>query len=315
MGPTNGINLAKVKYFSIEEYVNKIKLTDNLLNHMEETNKEFDKYLQKLAQYDDETIIYYWIISLEKEITYSNLIEKHYIDAKTLLDNDVFFDNFQMSHSRIKRLHQIAIDKKFDSEPECYRKKEARVSRITQSKMEEIFWYGAEPEDLKPFMDDFIKFYKANSLSSINNNPFLKSALAHLIFVRIHPFSDGNGRTARMIHNIKFTEAINKIYGTNLRLCPLNLSQSILINQPTYAKRINNIYFDLEHDCNQEINQWFDFILNMVDEQLYKSTNHIPTLEKIFENTQRIEHITNSSIPEQINEMKIKKKTLIPKPY
>ena len=62
-------------------------------------------------------------------------------------------------------------------------------------------------------MDDFIKFYKTKSLSVIDSNPFLKSALAHLLFVRIHPFSDGNGRTARMIHNMKFTESINNIYG------------------------------------------------------------------------------------------------------
>ena len=63
----------------------------------------------------------------------------------------------------------------------------------------------------------------------------------HLLFVRIHPYSDGNGRTARLIHNIKFTESINKLYGMKLKISPLNLSKSILLNKITYVKRIDNI--------------------------------------------------------------------------
>ena len=45
------------------------------------------------------------------------------------------------------------------------------------------------------------------------SNPFLKSALIHLLFLRIHPYADGNGRTARLLHNSKFTASINSIYG------------------------------------------------------------------------------------------------------
>ena len=36
-----------------------------------------------------------------------------------------------------------------------------------------------------------------------------------------------------------------------------------------YVKILDNIYFDLEHDNYEWINKWFDFILNMADEQLY----------------------------------------------
>ena len=49
--------------------------------------------------------------------------------------------------------------------------------------------------------DDFIKIYKSSSISLINSNPFLKSALIHLLFIRIHPFPDSNGRTSRAILN------------------------------------------------------------------------------------------------------------------
>ncbi len=207
-----------------------------------------------------------------------------------------------MSHTQIKRLHRIA----FSSDNNEYRNVDVRVSRITQSGEEEIYWWGAKNKDVKQFMNDFIDFYKSSSLSVLNTNPFLKSALAHLLFVRIHPFTDGNGRTARLIHNIKFTDSINKIYGTKLKICPLNLSQNILINQGTYAKRINDIYFDLEHDSNKEINKWFDFILNMVDEQLYFSINRIPKLEKSFANISKMKNTDNEEFKKEVEKMKIK---------
>lgn len=167
--------------------------------------------------------------------------------------------------------------------------------------------YMAKPSDVKPFMDDFIKFYKTKSLSVVDSNPFLKSALAHLLFVRIHPFSDGNGRMARMIHDMWFTESINNIYGMGLKLCPLNLSQSILINQFTYVNRINDIYFDLEQDSNHEINRWFDFILNMVDEQLYYSKERIPRFKRLVPALfdKNVES-NNSQIAEEIKKIKIK---------
>ena len=101
----------------------------------------------------------------------------------------------------------------------------------------------------------------------------------HLIFLRIHPYMDGNGRTSRIIHNIKFTESINKLYGTRLKLSPLNLSQSILVNKITYTKRIDNIYFDLDHDTNESINMWFNFILDMADEQIFSSSQKLDYMD------------------------------------
>lgn len=80
----------------------------------------------------------------------------------------------------------------------------------------------------------------------------------------------------------EFTEMINKLYGTRLKLSPLNISESILINKITYVKRIDNIYFDIKHDSNIEINAWFNFILDMIDEQLYKAMNKLEKIDSSF---------------------------------
>jgi len=303
MGPQNGINPNKISYFSMEEYVDKIKLETFVLEHLNETNKEFDNYLRKLASYGNYPMIQYWIDSLRKELNYSQEIEnKEAFYFDDIEKSGIFFDTLQISHARIKNIHQFVT--KSDTKTD-YRKGEARVSAIDNNLNEKIFWYGAQPEDLKLFLDDFIRIYKNNSISLLDSNPFLKSSLIHLLFMRIHPFGDGNGRTARMLHNIKFTDSINKIYGMNLKICPLNLSHSIFINKPTYARRIDDIYFDLEHDCNEEINRWFNTILNMIDEQIYYHNNRISKLDRSLKQLDKIKETDSSNIHTKIKQMKI----------
>lgn len=91
-----------------------------------------------------------------------------------------------------------------------------------------------------------------------------------------------------------------------LKISPLNISPNILINQPTYARRINSIYFDLEHDSNEEINRWFNFILDMVDEQLYYIMSHRERLDFSLKNIENLSSEEIDEIRKLIPKMNIK---------
>lgn len=292
-----GMNSDFIKLFELEEYVSRIKLLPRLLEHLESTNRDFDDYMKKLAQYKDVDIINYWVFLLYNELKYNQKIENTKFNIATLADKSVFFDTLNITHKRIHELHNFVIEKDINegilTPTDEYRKVPVNVSRYTEEGREEIFWRGVNPEDVQTFMNNFIRIYKSGATSLLFSNPFLTSSLMHLLFVKIHPYTDGNGRTARVIHNIKFTEMINKLHGMRLKLSPLNLSQSIALNKITYAKRINNIYFDVENDTNMAINMWFDFILDMVDEQIYHSSNRLETVN--VSNLQKITNITGSS--------------------
>lgn len=54
---------------------------------------------------------------------------------------------------------------------------------------EYIYWRGVKEDAVDLFMDDFINGYKNNFFPNLDDNPFLKGALVHLLFVRIHPFT------------------------------------------------------------------------------------------------------------------------------
>lgn len=54
------------------------------------------------------------------------------------------------------------------------------------------------PVEIYPMLQDFFRWYNRNKNKI---HPVELSALAHLKFVTIHPFSDGNGRISRLIMN------------------------------------------------------------------------------------------------------------------
>ena len=300
------MNQPAPKYFSLFEYVKRIQLSPDVLEHMEETNQTFDEYLKKLSKYDDYSVIYHWITKLFEEFNSSQQIESSHIISPSLIESkNVFFDSLSISHKRIKELHQFVMGGVYS---EYRTQDDVRVSRLNKNYEEEVFWWAPKVEDMKLFLKDFIEIYRSKSLSVLNTNPFFKSALLHLLFVRIHPFTDGNGRTARMLHSMKFTELINQIYGMRLKISPLNLSQSILQYQPTYVKRIDQIYFDLEHDCNKELNQWFDFMLNRVDDQLHYFNSHSYKLDYALKNISKMSSTDSSSMTNEIQKMHLRLK-------
>ncbi len=263
------VNEAKVKYFDLLEYVSKIKLTDKVLLHLDDTSSNFEQYIKTLAKicnYSDYAALYYWLDQNYHELVASGKIENKKVSNIELFKSDLFFESLNINHERIKAIHRFVCEHTSVGKNVLvgqYRTKEASVGYVCDGQYKP-YWYAAEPQDIKRFMDSFLVFYKTSSLKEIYANPFLKSSLAHLLFIRIHPFGDGNGRTARIIQNI-------------------------YLNQLTYVNRLDNIYFDLEHDSNEQINDWFDFILNMYDEQLFYQTNRLPSLKEGFDRLRKFE--------------------------
>ena len=60
---------------------------------------------------------------------------------------------------------------------------------------EKVHYMAPPPSDVNDYMEEFMYWF--NSERGISN--IIRSAIAHLIFVSIHPFDDGNGRIGRAI--------------------------------------------------------------------------------------------------------------------
>ena len=76
---------------------------------------------------------------------------------------------------------------------------EYRNTTVYIGNLSEAVYYPPDPQDVPTLMNNWIR--EANIEAVTVKGVFEKIAASHVRFERIHPFSDGNGRTGRMIVN------------------------------------------------------------------------------------------------------------------
>lgn len=90
-----------------------------------------------------------------------------------------------------------------------------------------------------------------------NIDPVLKAAVAHLWFVTIHPFDDGNGRIARAI--------------ADLQLARADGSQQRFYSMSAQIQKERKAYYEILERTQQgelDITAWLDWFLNCLDRAL-----------------------------------------------
>lgn len=82
-----------------------------------------------------------------------------------------------------------------------------------------VHFEAPPPEALQSEMDGFLKWFENTAPNKKNALPALtRAAIAHLYFVCIHPFEDGNGRISRAIAEKALSEALGEPSLTALSL-------------------------------------------------------------------------------------------------
>ncbi len=91
---------------------------------------------------------------------------------------------------------------------------------------ERVHYEAPEAKRLNKEMSSFLKWFNHNaahaSFSSGKPDPVIKAAVAHLWFVTIHPFDDGNGRIARAITEMQLTRSDRsreRFYSMSVQIC------------------------------------------------------------------------------------------------
>ncbi len=116
-------------------------------------------------------------------------------------------ENRALNESTIRELHKIILKEDYfvdaiDQFDQPVKKKITLGQYKTtpnhvKTKTGEIFFY-TPPEQVASEMTDLMSWLKKNE----RLNPFLRAAIFHHRFVKIHPFDDGNGRMTRILMNL-----------------------------------------------------------------------------------------------------------------
>lgn len=110
-----------------------------------------------------------------------------------------------LTQTTIRDLNRLSLAKSHPSWAGEYRNIEVKPAGVE-------FNPYTEPFNIRPEMDDLILW--ANKAQT-DLHPVQYAADLHLKFVTIHPFRDGNGRTARLLMNLALTEAGYPIININ----------------------------------------------------------------------------------------------------
>lgn len=161
--------------------------------------------------------------------------------------------NEPLSESFIQKIHTI-IEGQKKTVP--YRDGQNAIYNSTDGA---IVYLPPEAKDVPALMKDLVKWVKDN----INNLPTpVVAGIFHYQFVTIHPYYDGNGRTARLI-----TSYIMRKYGYGLK--------GIYSLEEYYAKNLQNYYSALEthphHNYyygrnDADITSWLEYFIKGVSE-------------------------------------------------
>ncbi len=160
---------------------------------------------------------------------------KNLIEAYALLSTVEISDSpMELTEEIIKDIHTtITKDVQYDSNvPGKYRNIKVHVGDKDHGG---VYTPPKILKDIKDLMSVFIDWINSDEIKSLN--PFIRAALAHYHFCLIHPFGDGNGRTARLIEALLLQSA-------NIKYVPKELSNFYYRNVDDYyiafSKSIKN---------------------------------------------------------------------------
>lgn len=109
---------------------------------------------------------------------------------------DLVKENTPLSERVIKSLHQLILKKIDDDNAGRYRTANVIISGAKHT-----------PSDFLHLQQEINKFMDWYDKEKNNLHPVELAAIVHVDFVKIHPFADGNGRTARLLMNLELIKA------------------------------------------------------------------------------------------------------------
>lgn len=131
-----------------------------------------------------------------REVTATRKDRQEVLNYLKALENLGEFAEKKITEKDILNIHKVLTKGTLENLSDCgiYRNRYVVVAnRFTG----EVFFRPPENEDVPNLIIDLVKWI--NSKEAKELDPILESGIVHYEFVRIHPFVDGNGRTARVL--------------------------------------------------------------------------------------------------------------------
>lgn len=131
---------------------------------------------------------------------------------------------------------------------------------------EKIHYIAPPSKQIEALMSEFLKWLNRPN----ENNLFYKAAIAHLWFVLIHPFDDGNGRIARAITDFVLASA----HLTNANF--YSLSTVIHHQRKDYYEVLDSVCRRIDLD----ISSWITWFISLLEDSIEETLVKLESIQK-----------------------------------
>jgi len=240
----------------LEDYTKTV--TESPLNKIEDSNN-FEMPVDYFQFYKSVSSVYSSKIEGE-EIDFDSYFKHKFLKVKfkpdyTAKADDLysaydFIDNNRITLENVKKAHSILSKHLLPKSQQGLIRNNPMFVINSDDRIEYV---AVSPDEVKSEIDKL--FHDIDILYKKELNPFeifYYAALLHLVFVKIHPFQDGNGRTARLIEKWFLIEKIGK------KAVSIQLEKNYYINLQEYYSNIKKIGIEYE---DLDYSKSLDFLL------------------------------------------------------
>lgn len=192
--------------------------------------------------------------------------------------------NFSFSREGVLAIHFMITQHDLRSHPGNFR---SGWVGVRNSATGDIVHEGVDRQILEPLIDELISYMNAKSQ---NESVEMKGAMAHLNLTMLHPFSDGNGRTARCLQ-------------TAILACE-GIQAPIFSSIEEYIGHHQQEYYDVLAEVGgggwnprRDVHPWIRFNLTGHYRQVQTHLRRIKEIERVYEDLLR--EVSRRGLPER----------------
>lgn len=266
------------------ENIRKIKIYDNSMFHIEDVLEKYKEYLNRLQQLEPNKLKYFIknlknreiVNNQETEMEESFLIELFQLSQrKDSIDITMkYFEDNNLTIDELKKIHRVVIKGSSDDLEANYNLRSDNnkwVGAFGSNGERSIDYIPPNYEEIESLLNEVLSYLNEQDNTNFENL-FIKPLIVHALIAYIQPFGNGNTRLSRVLQHCKICNSTNKMFNTNFDYPTIYLSKNYLLSRGQYRGLIKNIAIDKD---DNSWNKWFEYNLNMLDEQLFFLDNQL----------------------------------------
>jgi len=249
--------------------INSFELTDKALARLELDARELSTYASTSIEGNPLPLTdVKHLLKNKKE--YIRDTEREVLNYNKALQNlyqAVRSGTFKLTVHTLEKLQKQVVEGLMDNLSHCGKLRQEQVIIRNPKKLDEVVFIPPDAKDVKRLMTELMEFID-KSIGKID--PIILAALFHRQYVIIHPFMDGNGRTARLL-----TTAILGKAGLDLfEIFSFENYYNQHITRYFKAVGLEGDYYDLNDII--DFSNWLEYFADGILDELHRVRKALP---------------------------------------